>query len=64
MDYRNDYYSTNNKYLAYTLSFLGFKFMKFTDENGQVVYSFKRTPEFQKICDEVHRMKKENYFND
>lgn len=63
MEYREKHYATTNMYLAHTLSFLGFRFMKFTNEQGETVFSFNRTPEFQKICDEIHKMKKEIYYN-
>ena len=64
MQYNSEFYVTTNIYLAYALSFVGFEFYRFDAVEGGKGYSFRRTEQFQKVCDELHKMKKEYYFKE
>lgn len=43
----NKFTVITNRYLAESLAFMGFRYMKFKDdENGKIVFSFKNTNKF------------------
>lgn len=50
-------YEVHKKYLADALSFLGFRYYKFTNFKGNEVYSFKNTNEFQKAINGLSELK-------
>lgn len=58
-----EYYLVHKKYLAYSLSFLGFKYYKFNSINGDVVYSFEDTERFRFALIELTNLKNNLYNN-
>ncbi|AQS09661.1 hypothetical protein CLOBY_17920 [Clostridium saccharobutylicum] len=52
------YKNIRKKYLADALSFLGFRYMKFDNENGKE-YSFEDNKKLQYAFEELIRLKKE-----
>jgi len=47
LEKRSDYYAIKSKYLAMSMAFLGFNFQKYDDAEA-ILYTFKRTKEFEK----------------
>lgn len=47
------------KYLADALCFLNFKYMKFTDNEGNIVYSFENTEKFNEGINKLLQLRKE-----
>jgi hypothetical protein len=45
------------KYLAYSMSFMGFRFQKETDYNGKIVYAFEKTEDFDKCFTQLLELK-------
>ena len=56
---KSKYYALDNRYLAYALSFCGFKFYMY--DNGKT-YKCEDTVEFRKALSEMIKLRKE--FND
>ena len=54
------YYKINKKYLAIALSFLGFHYFQFNNDNG-TIYSFEDTENFRLALSELTKLK--NKFN-
>lgn len=55
---KKEYYIIRNKYLALSMSYLGFKFMKFgTGED--VTYSFENTDQLKYAMNKMIELKKE-----
>lgn len=54
----NKYFVINEKSTAIAINYLGFKFMQFTNNDGQTVYSFENTEEFQKARTELWNLRK------
>lgn len=54
-----EYYETDRIYIANTLSFLGFRYYKFTNFKGKQVYSFKNTEELQLAVTKIFELKNE-----
>ena len=52
-----DYFYINEKSTAIALNYLGFKFYKFTNKNGNTVYSFLNTDKFQRARDELWNLR-------
>lgn len=46
MNNNKKYIEIHKKYLAESLSFLGFRYMKFKNENNEIVYTFENNEEF------------------
>lgn len=57
---RDKYIKVNNKYLAYALSFAGFKYLAFDKENGSKIYSFVNTYELRRAMSILADLRKEN----
>ena len=51
------YFAINNKNQAITLNYLGFKYMKFNDDNYGVIYSFENTNNFKDALNEIRKLK-------
>lgn len=51
------YFEVRKKYLAQALSFLGFKYYKFTCNEGYVLYSFAETNEFKDALNDLLHLK-------
>jgi len=51
------YYKINSKYLAYALSFIGFKFYKFNEDNGGVRYIFENSEVLQDSIEKLVELK-------
>jgi len=47
------YFIVRKKYLADALSFLGFKYYKFTEPNGSVYYSFENSDKLNEAMTEL-----------
>jgi len=47
------YFIVRKKYLADALSFLGFKYYKFTEPNGSVYYSFENSEKLNEAMTEL-----------
>ena len=47
------YFIVRKKYLADALSFLGFKYFKFTEPNGSVYYSFENSDKLNEAMTEL-----------
>jgi len=47
------YFLVRKKYLADALSFLGFKYFKFTEPNGSVYYSFENSDKLNEAMAEL-----------
>ena len=47
------YFIVRKKYLADALSFLGFKYYKFTEPNGSVYYSFENSEKLNEAMSEL-----------
>jgi len=47
------YFIVRKKYLADALSFLGFKYFKFTESNGSVYYSFENSDKLNEAMTEL-----------
>lgn len=43
---RKEYTNINKKYLAMAMSFLGFKYYKFQNDEGETVFTFENTSKF------------------
>lgn len=56
-----NYVEIKKKYLADALSFLGFRYFKFTN-NGEILYSFENTNKFQLALADILYLK-EKYKN-
>jgi hypothetical protein len=55
------YFKVDNKTLATALSYLCYKYMKFTDKNtGDTIYSFIDTDEFRRDLTILNKMRKKN----
>lgn len=52
----NKYFAIGEKTTAIALNYLGFKYMQFTND-GQAVYSFENTDEFQKARTELWNLR-------
>ena len=50
-------YAINNKYQADCLSWLGFHYMKFSSEEYDTIYSFKKTKEFMEALTEIKQLR-------
>ena len=55
----NKFTQINKKYLAEALSFLGFRYFKFVNDQGQQVYSFENTEKFKSALSKLLKLKKE-----
>lgn len=51
------YYNIEKKYLALSLSYLGFKFYTFDKEDGMKIYSFEDTEKFRMALTELTKLK-------
>ncbi|AUN22533.1 hypothetical protein RSJ22_14245 [Clostridium botulinum] len=51
------YYNIEKKYLALSLSYLGFKFYIFDKEDGTKIYSFEDTEKFRMALTELTKLK-------
>lgn len=45
------------KYLAMSMSYLGFHYYKFTDNSGKTIYTFERTPKFMDCFNRLLELK-------
>lgn len=54
-----EYFKVKNKYLAEALAFMGFRYYKFTDQDGKTVYSFKDTEKIKYVMNHLIQLKKE-----
>lgn len=52
-----NYFETENIYFANTLSFMGFRYYKFTNFQGKQAYSFKNTEELQQAVTKIFELK-------
>ncbi|SMC19408.1 hypothetical protein SAMN02745134_00822 [Clostridium acidisoli DSM 12555] len=52
----NEYYEIKKKYLAFALSFLGFRYFVFNDADGDK-YSFENTEKFQLALDGLLKLR-------
>lgn len=55
------YFIVRKKYLADALSFLGFKYYKFTNSDGSIYYSFENSGRFNDAMTELLSL--QNKFN-
>ncbi|MBN7771837.1 hypothetical protein [Clostridium aminobutyricum] len=53
----NKFYNINKKYLAEALSFLGFRYYKYINDEGKQVYSFEDSNEFQEALSGLFALK-------
>lgn len=53
MNRKSEYFAVNDIALASSLSFLGFRYMRFDDPKFGKVYSFKDTTEFRQAREEL-----------
>lgn len=51
------YFEVRKKYLAVALSFLGFKYYKFTSNEGYILYSFAETDKFKDALHDLLKLK-------
>lgn len=51
------YYNIEKKYLADALSFLGFKYYKFTGITGNTIFGFEDTPNFRNAMNGLFSLK-------
>lgn len=51
------YFEVRKKYLAEALSYIGFKYYKFTSNEGYVLYSFLDIPEFKNALTDLLSLK-------
>ncbi|OOO64294.1 hypothetical protein BS638_11285 [Clostridium tepidum] len=56
-------YIIENRYLAESLAFLGFRYYKFTGDKGFTVYGFKDTDKFRNAMNDLFDLRKEIYNN-
>lgn len=52
------YYNVNKKYLAFSLSYLGFQFYQFTKDSN-TIYSFEDTKKFRLALTKITLLKNE-----
>ena len=59
MNKESEYFAVNDIALASSLSFLGFRYMRFDDSKFGKVYSFKDTKEFRKAREQLLDLQKQ-----
>jgi hypothetical protein len=55
----NKYTNIDNEYFAKSLAFIGFRFFKFKDKEGNTIYTFENTEEFKGALAKLIKLKKE-----
>jgi hypothetical protein len=60
LEEKKKYFKVDQKTLATALSYLCYKYMKFTSESGQTIYSFEDSDEFRKDLDVLNKLRKKN----
>ena len=53
----NNFYTVKKKYLAEALSYLGFRYYKYIQEDNKVSYVFEKTIYFEKCLSELIHLK-------
>lgn len=59
MENNKEYKNIKKKYLAYALSFMGFRYMIFNREDGKKEYAFENTDNFQMALNGLLQLKKQ-----
>ena len=54
---KKKYFAINEKTTAIALNYLGFKYYQFTNNEGNIVYSFENTDEFHKARTELWNLR-------
>lgn len=54
-----EYFKVKNKYLAEALAFMGFRYYKFTDQDGKIIYSFQDTEKIKYVMECLIQLKRE-----
>jgi len=55
---KQKYTCIRKRYLAESLSYLGFKYFRFCADEGYILYSFENSEKFQEALNEMLKLKK------